>query len=112
MQDRDVRTWQGGLYENRNYFAYFGFNSLGCDDEGRDGKPRCDRSRSGTHGAADAFNRVERLVQERKPLGDAVADVEDARKILRIVDALEDNDDVQDVYTNLDVDDTLLAKLD
>lgn len=37
-----------------------------------------------------------------------VTDADDARKILRIVDALEDNDDVQDVYANFDISDELL----
>jgi YebC/PmpR family DNA-binding regulatory protein len=37
-----------------------------------------------------------------------VTDAEDVRKILRIVDALEDNDDVQDVYGNFDISDDLM----
>jgi transcriptional/translational regulatory protein YebC/TACO1 len=37
-----------------------------------------------------------------------VTDPEDARKILRIIDALEDNDDVQDVYGNFDISDELM----
>ena len=37
-----------------------------------------------------------------------VTDRDDARKILRIVDALEDNDDVQDVYSNFDISDELM----
>jgi YebC/PmpR family DNA-binding regulatory protein len=37
-----------------------------------------------------------------------VTDADDARKILRIVDALEDNDDVQDVYGNFDISDELM----
>ncbi len=37
-----------------------------------------------------------------------VSDLEDAKKILRIVDALEDNDDVQDVYGNFDISDELM----
>ena len=41
-----------------------------------------------------------------------VTDVEDARKIMRIIDALEDNDDVQDVYSNLDIADELMAQLE
>jgi len=41
-----------------------------------------------------------------------VTDVEDARKILRIIDTLEDNDDVQDVYSNFDIADDLMAQLD
>jgi len=41
-----------------------------------------------------------------------VTDLEEARKILRIIDTLEDNDDVQDVYSNFDIADDLMAKLD
>ena len=41
-----------------------------------------------------------------------MTDVEDARKILRIIDALEDNDDVQDVYSNFDIADDILASID
>ena len=37
-----------------------------------------------------------------------VTDVDDAKKILRIVDALEDNDDVQDVYGNFDISDEIM----
>jgi YebC/PmpR family DNA-binding regulatory protein len=37
-----------------------------------------------------------------------VSDVDDARKILRIVDALEDNDDVQDVYGNFDISEEIM----
>ncbi|MEO7397039.1 MAG: YebC/PmpR family DNA-binding transcriptional regulator [Ilumatobacteraceae bacterium] len=37
-----------------------------------------------------------------------VTDAGDARKILRIMDALEDDDDVQDVFSNFDISDDLL----
>ena len=40
-----------------------------------------------------------------------VADESVARQILRLCDALEDDDDVQNVYSNLDIPDELLAKL-
>jgi YebC/PmpR family DNA-binding regulatory protein len=40
-----------------------------------------------------------------------VTDLDDARKILRIVDALEDNDDVQDVYGNFDISDAILEEV-
>ena len=40
-----------------------------------------------------------------------VSDVEDARKILRIMDALEDNDDVQDVYSNFDISEDLMETI-
>jgi len=41
-----------------------------------------------------------------------VSDKDDARKILRIMDALEDNDDVQDVYSNFDISDELMEAVD
>ena len=37
-----------------------------------------------------------------------VTDLDDAKKILRIVDALEDNDDVQDVYGNFDISEEIM----
>ncbi len=41
----------------------------------------------------------------------AVTDTDDARKILRIMDALEDNDDVQDIYSNFDISDELMERV-
>ncbi len=46
------------------------------------------------------------------PATQVPVDVEGARKILRLTDALEDSDDVQDVYTNVDIPDEVLAVLD
>ena len=37
-----------------------------------------------------------------------VSDAETAKKVLRIIDALEDNDDVQDVYGNFDISEDLM----
>jgi len=37
-----------------------------------------------------------------------VTEIEDAKKVLRILEAIEDNDDVQDVYSNFDIDDDVL----
>jgi transcriptional/translational regulatory protein YebC/TACO1 len=37
-----------------------------------------------------------------------VTNPDDARKILRIMDALDDNDDVQDVFANFDISDELM----
>jgi YebC/PmpR family DNA-binding regulatory protein len=39
-------------------------------------------------------------------------DAEGARKMIRVVDALEDSDDVQDVFANGDISDEVLAELD
>ena len=40
-----------------------------------------------------------------------VTDADEARKILRIMDALEDNDDVQDVFANFDISDDVLEAI-
>jgi hypothetical protein len=37
-----------------------------------------------------------------------VTSVEDARRVLRILEAIEDNDDVQDVFSNFDIADDVL----
>ena len=37
-----------------------------------------------------------------------VADEADAKKVLRLIDELEDNDDVQDVYANFDIPERVL----
>lgn len=39
-------------------------------------------------------------------------DVDGARKVFKLVDALEESDDVQNVWTNVDVSDEVLAELD
>ncbi len=40
-----------------------------------------------------------------------IADAGEARKVLRLMDLLDDNDDVQDVYANFDIDDEVLDAL-
>lgn len=39
-------------------------------------------------------------------------EVEDAKKIFKLIDALEDSDDVQNVYTNMDLSEEVLAQLE
>ncbi|EHI14158.1 YebC/PmpR family DNA-binding transcriptional regulator [Mycolicibacterium thermoresistibile] len=39
-------------------------------------------------------------------------DADGARKVMKLVEALEDSDDVQEVYTNADIPDEVLAELD
>jgi YebC/PmpR family DNA-binding regulatory protein len=41
-----------------------------------------------------------------------VTDPGDAKKLLRLLDMLDDNDDVQDVWANLDIDDDVLEAID
>ena len=37
--------------------------------------------------------------------------VDDAKRVLRIVDALEDNEDVQDVFANFDIADDVMTEV-
>ncbi len=46
------------------------------------------------------------------PSMEVEVDVEGARKIMRLIDALEDSDDVQNVYANFDASDEVMAALD
>lgn len=39
-------------------------------------------------------------------------DADGAQKVMRLVDALEDSDDVQDVWTNADIPDEILAQIE
>lgn len=39
-------------------------------------------------------------------------DASSAGKVIRLIDALEDNDDVQEVFANFDIDDEVMAQLD
>lgn len=41
-----------------------------------------------------------------------IEDAETAQKVLRVMEALQDNDDVQDVYANFDIGDELMERLD
>ncbi len=41
-----------------------------------------------------------------------IEDAAEAARVLRLLDALEDNDDVQEVFANLDVDEAVLAGID
>ena len=43
---------------------------------------------------------------------DVPLEANDAKKIFRLIDALEDSDDVQNVYTNMNLSDKVLAELD
>ncbi len=60
----------------------------------------------------DAGNRL-RLAEAGFPgVGHGCRWTRSARKIMKLVDALEDSDDVQDVYTNADIPDEVLAQLE
>lgn len=46
------------------------------------------------------------------PLNTTPLNMDQAKTLLKLVDALEDNDDVQNVYTNADISDDVMAQLD
>ncbi|MGO1316309.1 MAG: YebC/PmpR family DNA-binding transcriptional regulator [Cellulomonadaceae bacterium] len=46
------------------------------------------------------------------PSMEVEVDADGARKVLRLIDALEDSDDVQNVYSNFDASDEVMAQLD
>ncbi|AUH69128.1 MULTISPECIES: YebC/PmpR family DNA-binding transcriptional regulator [Gordonia] len=43
---------------------------------------------------------------------EVAVDAEGARKVMKLIDALEDSDDVQNVYSNVDISDEVLAELE
>ena len=46
-----------------------------------------------------------------RPVNTVAVDENKARSVLKLIDLLEDNDDVQAVYSNLEIDDAMLEKL-
>lgn len=61
---------------------------------------------------ADADIEVEDSDSEFRASVEVPLDVDGARKIFRLVDALEESDDVQNVFTNVDLSDEVLAELE
>lgn len=47
-----------------------------------------------------------------RPVTPVVPELDTAKKVLRLVDVLEENDDIQEVYHNMEMTDELAAKLD
>ena len=47
-----------------------------------------------------------------RPSVEVAVDADGARKVFKLIDALEDCDDVQNVYSNVDVSDEVLAELE
>lgn len=45
------------------------------------------------------------------PMARATLDLETAQKVLKLIDMLEDLDDVQNVYSNADIPDDVMAQL-
>ena len=86
----------------------------GADDVERDGsslRVTCDQEalpavRAALDAAGIAYESADATMLPKTTV--AVEDEATAKKILRLVDALEDNDDVQDVYANFDIPERVL----
>jgi len=65
--------------------------------------------RDGLEGAGIAVRGAELTMEPITPI---VVSVEDAKKVLRLVDALEEHDDIQNVYHNMELTDEIAAVLD
>ncbi len=67
------------------------------------------------HHVAVALGRAGLLLGEQHitylPQNTVHAEAEVARKVLKLIDALEDNDDVQNVFSNAEIDDRLMEQL-
>lgn len=71
---------------------------------------------------ADAFGAVRDALEKRfgapvsakltwQPKNTIVVDEEQAKAILKLIDILEDNDDVQEVFSNFEIPDALMQRL-
>ncbi len=58
------------------------------------------------------FNIVESKLEYMSNQVIKIADVEVAKKVIKFIDALEDCDDVQNVYSNFEIDDSIAEQLD
>jgi transcriptional/translational regulatory protein YebC/TACO1 len=57
------------------------------------------------------FGAPEEAKLDWRPMTLVTLDEERASGLLKLVDALEDNDDVQNVYANFDIPDSVMARL-
>ena len=49
---------------------------------------------------------------QRLPLNSTALDVENAKKVMKLIDKMEEDDDVNAVYHNLELTEELLAQMD
>lgn len=89
-----------------------GANDVETDDEHHDIETLPDDLNAVTEALEKVFGTPSASRLEWKPtVTTEITDEETARKFLEFVDALEDDDDVQKVYHNAEISDTLLEKL-
>ncbi|MEO1142489.1 MAG: YebC/PmpR family DNA-binding transcriptional regulator, partial [Pseudomonadota bacterium] len=59
----------------------------------------------------DTLGEAESVKAIWKPQNNTPVDEEKGATLLKLLDALEEDDDVQNVYSNFDIDDEVMAKL-
>ncbi len=64
-----------------------------------------------TKGLEDALGEAESVKSIWKPQNNVPVDEEKATTLLKLMDALDEDDDVQNVYSNFEIDDEVMAKL-
>ncbi len=135
---RSAMTRNGGSMADPGSVAYL-FNRKGVVIVPKDGLPEDDVLMAVLEAGAEEVNDLGEsfevvseatdLVEVRKALQEAgydyesaeasflpsvsvPLDAEGARKVFRLIDALEDSDDVQNVYANFDISDDVMAEVD
>ena len=88
-----------------------GAENLEEDDEGYDVLTSVDDFAAVRDALAQSYPDIGESKLVWRPQNTIAVDEEAAQKIFKLIDTLEDNDDVQNVYCNFDVSDDIMAKL-
>jgi YebC/PmpR family DNA-binding regulatory protein len=88
-----------------------GADDIASSDEGHEITTALEAVRDVTQKLEEKFGEPRKVAIIWKPQNTIAVDDEAGEKILRLINSLEDNDDVQNVYANFEVSDALLAKL-
>ncbi len=88
-----------------------GADDVVSSDEGHEITTTLEMIRDVAQKLEDKFGEPRKVAIIWKPQNTISVDDEAGEKILRLINSLEDNDDVQNVYANFEVSDALLAKL-
>lgn len=109
-----VTVQKGELTEDDVLMAVLEAGAEEVNDLGEVYEITCDPSdtQAVKEALAEAEIEVEDAGQDFRASVEVDLGAEDAKKVLSLIDALEDSDDVQDVYTNLSLSDEVLAELD
>ena len=88
-----------------------GAEDVATSEEGTRSSPRWNRCATSPKALEQKFGEPRKAALVWRPQNTISVDDEAGEKILKLVGALEDNDDVQNVYANFEVSDALVAKM-